>query len=1049
MSTPGALELFAGSCKLSKCLKSHGFLAHGIDHKKCKNCVGPCVVLDLTRKKGQKFVEESLLHGKVACMPMAPPCGTSSRAREKKLSRRLLALGVPEPKPLRGDDHPLGFPWLEGRDLRRVQLANQCYEFVARIFRMCIEFDVPCFIENPKGSRMWDIPYIRTLFDLPGVHFSVFHSCMHGGQRDKATALLHNCVDLCQLELLCDGQHTHKAWGASKTLTGVKFDTSEEAEYPLLLCQRISRLFAQACLRRGWQVQVDPRAAPAVKVIPATWKIAGGRQPRGRAAPNLIREDLQVVSCDVNLNQFPFFKNKSGRFDFAFTIDGRQFPKGTRLIDVQPSVSLGEAHSHSGDGRVKVTLGIPYSPLAAVQVAKQCQHPFDAQKFGQHPLSMAIFYNLVWGPEEMHRHRVSVLSWMKRRKRELSPREVALKDAMNKDVADILAGKSLLLFGELLDSIGYGDTRLIEDLKQGLPITGNAEFTQMFAVDFKPAQLDIEDLWRVARFSQEEVDTKIPQHMKGGVVSIDGVDTRVADKVWESTMQEAQKGWIKGPLEREEVDAIVGKLWTPSRRFGIVQSGKVRNIDDMSEFSVNMTYGTPEKLDLGGVDEVVALAARWQKIVNWESREAVIHNEDGSSLRGAMHPHYLDGNNLRLVGRCLDLKGAYKQIALRPQDHPNAVLAVFDPNALKVKYFVSRVLPFGATGAVMGFNRVARARRDILQRLLYVPVVNYFDDYPHIDVVGMAVKSQVVMEEFLDVLGWQVSMEEKKRIPAQTQFTVLGVVVDLSKSVDGIVVVKNKPERVQELRETVAETKLSKSFPAAVAARVQGRLLYAEAQCSGRWLTPLLEPVKARALMPRTVQWLSPQIQESLDICIRIMEEAPDREIDLVCREQPCLVFTDGAFEGGVATCGAVVFSPRERQVVVMGFQVPHDILAEWQEDGSKQVIAQAEMLPIALVKKQMFKLLHRARVIFFIDNDGVKEAMVKGVTDSPGCKKILRESMLQDAKNHSMSWYTRVPSPSNIADGPSRLDFSEVKEAFDVKMLEPQLDYKEWGIIG
>ena len=92
-----ALELLAGSCKLC-----HGFLAHGVDHKRCKNCVGPCVVLDLTSKKGQKFVEESLLHGKVACAAMAPPCGTSSRAREKKLSRRLRALGVPELPPLRG-----------------------------------------------------------------------------------------------------------------------------------------------------------------------------------------------------------------------------------------------------------------------------------------------------------------------------------------------------------------------------------------------------------------------------------------------------------------------------------------------------------------------------------------------------------------------------------------------------------------------------------------------------------------------------------------------------------------------------------------------------------------------------------------------------------------------------------------------------------------------------------------------------------------------------------------------------------------------------------
>ena len=33
---PCTLELFAGSCKLSKCLKLHGFFAIGIDHKKCR-----------------------------------------------------------------------------------------------------------------------------------------------------------------------------------------------------------------------------------------------------------------------------------------------------------------------------------------------------------------------------------------------------------------------------------------------------------------------------------------------------------------------------------------------------------------------------------------------------------------------------------------------------------------------------------------------------------------------------------------------------------------------------------------------------------------------------------------------------------------------------------------------------------------------------------------------------------------------------------------------------------------------------------------------------
>lgn len=51
--------------------------------------------------------------------------------------------------------------------------------------------------------------------------------------------------------------------------------------------------------------------------------------------------------------------------------------------------------------------------------------------------------------------------------------------------------------------------------------------------------------------------------------------------------------------------------------------------------------------------------------------------------------------------------------------------------------------------------------------------------------------------------------------------------------------------------------------------------------------------------------------------------------------------------------------------------------------------------------------------------------------------------------QEHSMSWYARIPSPSNIADGPSRLDFSQVEEAFDVKMIEPVLDYEKCGVIG
>lgn len=38
-----------------------------------------------------------------------------------------------------------------------------------------------------------------SMFQLEGVYFTVFHACVRGGTRDKQTALLRNCEELCQL----------------------------------------------------------------------------------------------------------------------------------------------------------------------------------------------------------------------------------------------------------------------------------------------------------------------------------------------------------------------------------------------------------------------------------------------------------------------------------------------------------------------------------------------------------------------------------------------------------------------------------------------------------------------------------------------------------------------------------------------------------------------------------------------------------------------------------------------------------------------------------
>ena len=86
-----------------------------------------------------------------------------------------------------------------------------------------------------------------------------------------------------------------------------------------------------------------------------------------------------------------------------------------------------------------------------------------------------------------------------------------------------------------------------------------------------------------------------------------------------------------------------------------------------------------------------------------------------------------------LVGRCLDLKHAYKQLVRNPCDAWASILAVANPEDNNVYYFEAIALPFGSVSSVIGFNRAARALRMILTRLFKLVVTNFFDDFCQIE----------------------------------------------------------------------------------------------------------------------------------------------------------------------------------------------------------------------------------------------------------------------------------------------------------------------------
>lgn len=80
-------------------------------------------------------------------------------------------------------------------------------------------------------------------------------------------------------------------------------------------------------------------------------------------------------------------------------------------------------------------------------------------------------------------------------------RESELHASLEPKVAEVLQTKKRLLLDELVRQVGYGDVHLVQDLCNGMPITGEGRF----APEVKPPLLDKKDLWRGAKSAQKEV----------------------------------------------------------------------------------------------------------------------------------------------------------------------------------------------------------------------------------------------------------------------------------------------------------------------------------------------------------------------------------------------------------------------------------------------------------------------------------------------------------------------------------------------------------------
>jgi hypothetical protein len=994
------VELCCGSAGLSAQLKHKGMDSVGVDWIRNPNKPkAPILQADLASDQGQEIVLNILNTANTEYSHAAPPCGTASRSREKPIPLQLIRAGAPQPRQLRSADKPEGLDGLTVTEQLRVDLANSIYRFVAVYMTLCHSRGRLWSIENPRSSYFWLMPEISALMSIQGVKVVDFQQCMHGGTRPVWRRWIGNIPNMETLQLSCDNSHNHESFSITKSQGEWRFATSQEAEYPLLLCKRVAELvFAEIILRGYTALPASLNEADQHNLTKRLRKRASvGIFIRGNRLPPIIEEFHTVVEI--------FHDAQPGT---VITLPDGRVGKVLRLVK---GVSLGAQN---------VAVGIFRSPNEFHIAAVQQRHPVDLMTSTPDVTKKNIFWLLTTSAHEVAKFRLQQLLKLKSLVHSLESEELATRSSLSPQTQKVLEGKQFLALRSLLAEAGYPDLEAVDESLKGIQVTGPIPISGIFPRKLRAATLTSKQLREASGWTRSGAFFKIRPS------STPDLD----NKVWSETIKERDNGWMSGPFTLEEVEQRLGKQFVITRRFGVIQGGKVRPIDDFSENCINDTISSFEKIDLMSTDDYVAVLKVAICSVH-EDDTVSTQLDNGEILKGKLAPGLSKLSSKQWLGKTFDLKGAYKQLATRSDEAWATVCGVWNPELGRASLFLIHAVPFGSIGSVFGFNRIARALWAAISFLLRVVITNYYDDYPAAELKSNASGADISIKAAFALLGWVLSSEPGKNKEFSESFSMLGVVMDMSLLPSDTIRVSNKLERSQAISAQLGEI-VQKSFCSSVlAGEIRGKVQFASNQIYGRMA---LGPLHSLAIHQYTSR--SGIVGEVLRLqlleLMLLLAEGKPRMLYFKGEQRPVLVYSDGACEGesrNEVTIGAVIVDTVNSDCFMFGWSVPADLVLDWKRDGKVQTIGQAELLPILVVRHSFRAMLRHRRIFFFIDNDSARMSMIRGMSPSDSSNRIISCFNRIESEEQSWAWFARVPSPSNPGDGPSRLRLEPAAE--------------------
>eukprot|EP00435_Cladocopium_sp_Y103_P072300 s179_g39.t2 len=694
------------------------------------------------------------------------------------------------------------------------------------------------------------------------------------------------------------------------------------------------------------------------------------------------QQSLSKACKDVGLRATAVEKDKNRSENFAiFPCDltnAEDFLQLQNYIEAE-SEALVHAHFAPSCGTCSRAREIPVPGLTSEQQPRPLRSdlhpdglPFLSEREQERVTSANESYQAMVG---------SFCAKFLRRSLELKEQEAKLHESLPAHLQQVLKGKKLLLWKEILVDLQYPDAGVIDDAIKGFSLTGWVPDTGVFEPWVRKPDYSLEHLLKLAPALNAAVT--------GSLTS--AAETEHDQFVWDETQAEVNQGWLT-PTVHSHPECI-------AKRFPLPQANKVRLIDDFSINGVNGAYGLREKLRVQSVDELCSYIA---------------YMMDNTS----------DSNSPSLVGRTFDLKHAYRQFGVDEYHHDLLKIAVKKPGDTYELFNVG-ALPFGAVGSVSAFLRISSCLSFIGTVGLSIIWTAFFDDFTAVCDEHETENLTFCAGALFRMLGVWFADSGDKAPPFTKTFKSLGLLFSFENLKKGSFSLEHTEKRRAELDLFLSELLQKPTCNTKDLERLHGRLIWFNSFCFGRRMNSLI----------RILSNFSHMSSKSISVCDKLkgtllelkshVDSAAPVEIGRDINTT-WIVFTDGSYEPSSeppAAIGAVLVSPQGQVVQSFGEYIPASLTAILLRE-SEHPIYELEILPLIIVAAVWKRFLAGAMIVFYVDNDAAKSAFIQGTSPTNAGRTLLDQFTALEANLRLYPWFGRVPSASNPADPPSRMFF-------------------------